>query len=103
MKENKTELKPCPFCGGEVDIENISTEDEQYYMVSCKKCGAAICFGDKSETQVGAIEAWNKRAFDYETANHISQFLQDAGYDDASKTVDCVFDLQEDENEKIYY
>lgn len=93
MKENKTVLKPCPFCGGEADIEDISTEDEQYYMISCKKCGASACFGDKSETQVGAVEFWNKRAFDFDTANKVSQFLQDSGYEEASKAVDCEFEL----------
>ena len=58
------ELKPCPFCGGEVKIEDISDEDGPYFMIACsnKACGAAASFGDKSETEEGATEAWNTRA-----------------------------------------
>ena len=50
---SKIKLKPCPFCGSEATIEDISTEDEYYFMIQCQneKCGAAVCFGDESETQ----------------------------------------------------
>ena len=60
----KIELKPCPFCGAKVAIEDISTEDETYFMIQCEnqKCSAAACFGDESETQEGAARAWNRRA-----------------------------------------
>ena len=56
-------LKPCPFCGAQVSIDDISTRYESYYMVQCenKKCNAAACFGDESETQEGAARAWNRR------------------------------------------
>ena len=58
------ELKPCPFCGGKVIIEDISTEDEEYYMIQCTKeeCSASACFADYSTTKKGAAEAWNRRA-----------------------------------------
>ena len=91
MKENKTELKPCPFCGGEAEI--VDTGDlygHCEYSVSCTSCN---CNTDWLTNKKEAVQAWNKRAFDYETADHISSFLQDNGYDDASKAVDCVFDL----------
>ena len=56
-------LKPCPFCGSKkVAIDDISTEDENYFMIQCEKCFAAACFGDESETQEGAARAWNRRA-----------------------------------------
>lgn len=45
-------LKPCPFCGGQADIENIGSgevEDEYFNMISCEECGASACFGDDSE------------------------------------------------------
>lgn len=57
-------LKPCPFCGGQADIENIGSgevEDEYFYMISCEECGASACFGDDSETKDGAISKWNRR------------------------------------------
>lgn len=62
--ENKRELKPCPFCGGKARIEDISTEDEKYYMMQCTndECGASACFGDHSTSKSKAIAAWNRRA-----------------------------------------
>lgn len=44
---------------------------------------------DKQET----IEACNKRVFDYDAANIISEFLQSSVYEYASKAVDREFDL----------
>ena len=61
MKQNK--LKPCPFCGSEVYIENILDDiGDAYYMVQCKnddKCGASSCFGECTKKEV--IERWNNR------------------------------------------
>lgn len=38
----KTKLKPCPFCGGEVEI--VDYTDRMYgfwdYKIKCKKCSA---------------------------------------------------------------
>ena len=70
---NSQELKPCPFCGEEkVQIEDISSEDEQYFMIQCsnEKCSAATCFGDTSENKNKAIEAWNRRTADVEPVKH---------------------------------
>ena len=53
---SKTELKPCPFCGGEA---------RRYYGgydshgVACKKCTAKI-YGYASKAS--ATRAWNRRA-----------------------------------------
>jgi len=61
-----TELKSCPFCGGEafintpikylVDGELVPAA----YYVNCKKCKASngSCYGEGAEE---AIEAWNRR------------------------------------------
>lgn len=64
--ENTYTLKPCPFCGSPAELDDISTEDEEYYMIACinPDCGAAASFGDKSETKQGAVDAWNKRKED---------------------------------------
>ena len=63
METKKIDLKPCPFCGCKAVIEDISTEDERYYMIQCKneECGASACFGDHSTTKKGTTDAWNKR------------------------------------------
>ena len=60
---SEIKLKPCPFCGAKVAIDDISTEDEDYFMIQCQneECGAAACFGDESETKEGAARAWNRR------------------------------------------
>jgi hypothetical protein len=61
-----TELKPCPFCGGEADIRHehrwISGMNGGYsgtYIV-CKKCCCRTCTYDwEDEDQM--YEAWNRR------------------------------------------
>lgn len=113
MKENKTELKPCPFCGGEARLKQIVSSNGEgrfieVWRVQCHDCDATFNrYGFESifyrndegefifekDGRAEAVEVWNKRAFDYETANKVSRFLQDSGYEEASKAVDCAFDL----------
>lgn len=56
-----TELKPCPFCGGEAEIKHVDWfEPGNYaYGAKCEKCGAESRIGD---TEAEAIAAWNTRA-----------------------------------------
>ena len=54
------ELKPCPFCGGKADFEEI----ERYYgdiswTVMCTQCGARI--GVHSVDKNDVAEEWNRR------------------------------------------
>ena len=73
---NETELKPCPFCGGEKVrmVINLS-----YSEIWCEGCGARITRGltmgkydsfedAKADFGVRALNAWNRRATD-ERAN----------------------------------
>ena len=54
-----SELKKCPFCGGEADIESdISDYGEMRFYVYCKKC---IAEGGWGFSEKEAIELWNKR------------------------------------------
>ena len=53
-----TELKPCPFCGGEA----IARRDETgcRYVVACKECPVIVgnfWYTEKTD----AIKAWNRR------------------------------------------
>jgi len=50
-----TELKPCPFCGGEAEI------DEFPFSIFCMSCFAETK-GCQSVKE--AIEAWNRRVSD---------------------------------------
>lgn len=62
---NNTELKPCPFCGGE---SQRLTCTRLYMMpqyrgrraIVCLRCGVIMLGG----TEGAAIELWNRRATD---------------------------------------
>lgn len=58
-----SELKPCPFCGGEdLEIDHAPTYDVRHpdvYEVHCVECGGR---GGEGWTEAEAIAAWNTRA-----------------------------------------
>ena len=58
VRAGMRELKPCPFCGGEAEIE---MDDCWYwnYHVFCQECKIGT---DYYNTADEAIEAWNRRA-----------------------------------------
>lgn len=56
--KNKTiELKPCPFCGGEAEVDYYY-DDYFSFRIYCKECGIEA-FSDVSRDEV--IKKWNKR------------------------------------------
>lgn len=64
MAEVKKELKPCPFCGGKIKLD-----EDDFYMFCCDKCGAGITFAKELEDGTAtdcnkkeSIEKWNRRA-----------------------------------------
>ncbi len=62
------ELKPCPFCGGEVDICDIGEDkNDHYFMIQCKTptCNASTCFGERGSME-DFVRAWNRRAGEQE-------------------------------------
>ena len=65
-----SELKPCPFCGGnaELSLGRFDGKDTSYVM--CVKCGAQGEFffvSPKYASAERAIRAWNRRAKDEQT------------------------------------
>lgn len=63
MTDNKTSLKPCPFCGSEavrvrsLDRVDPRTERGTRY-IACRK-GCVVSFTNMTERE--AVEAWNRR------------------------------------------
>ena len=53
----KTELKPCPFCGGEV--EKRESPGFHNWWVICKQCHST---SGEHESEKEAVEAWNRRS-----------------------------------------
>ena len=54
--DTMTELKPCPFCGGEAEVWVSNITDRA--IVYCTVCDAQIRIRQNEQE---AIEAWNKR------------------------------------------
>ena len=73
-------LKPCPFCGGDADIKNISKSAKPHWCVICCSCGSRgreVSHGSSArvkdkkrlayfeeEARQWAIGAWNRRSSD---------------------------------------
>jgi len=54
-----TELKPCPFCGGEAIVRETSIGDDYNgFTVECKNCAVDI---GNIDTEEEAIKRWNTR------------------------------------------
>ncbi|MEX6158912.1 Lar family restriction alleviation protein [Providencia manganoxydans] len=53
METNMSELKKCPFCGGEPKIDGYV-----YITIKCRKCRIQSAPRPRDE----AIAAWNRRA-----------------------------------------
>lgn len=59
---SEIKLKNCPFCGSEVELEDIGEDsNDHYYMIACKNssCGSSTCFGEVSKEDF--ISVWNTR------------------------------------------
>lgn len=65
-----TDLKPCPFCGGETSIRYY--KDKYSYYVECNHCMA--CSG-YSSFEDGAVKKWNTRqpAIDWKPIEELTE------------------------------
>lgn len=63
MKNKKTKLGMCPFCGSaDITIHSPSSHGLTLYGVACNECGVRIKRFDEEE----AIAAWNRRIPQYD-------------------------------------
>lgn len=51
------ELKPCPFCGGEVAL---SRNYQGQWRIHCLDCEAIVWVGE-NQHKISVQEAWNRR------------------------------------------
>lgn len=54
-------LKPCPFCGGEASVVNVSYKYEQWFVTCDNDYCTAKPFTTEFDTPQKAIDAWNMR------------------------------------------
>lgn len=58
---NKIKLKPCPFCGGDAEMQQGKYQGLSTFYVSCLGCGAQT---DLEYAGEFAAELWNGRVGD---------------------------------------
>ena len=77
------ELKPCPFCGGEAEIQ-FGACDYNVYQVVCTNDGCNAMNG-WDDTPEQAAEAWNRRADNKpirQSCKSCKQYTPDPNYRD---------------------
>lgn len=101
-----TELKPCPFCGGEGDLYNANVRKPDHdgtkqcnWVVDCSVCNFGNEFENSSEA---AAKAWNTRptedALREENANLLSANRNTKDWYDDLK---CEYDKLKEENARL--
>lgn len=83
-----SELKPCPFCGGEAILESNKLRYGTIYSAYCQKCGAEITGFSEHE----AVAAWNRRAQpdDLLTSTRRAQHMATVDTVEVVRCRDCV-------------
>lgn len=56
--EDEIELKPCPFCGGDAEMQQGKHQGLRIFYVSCFGCGART---DLEYAEEFAADLWNER------------------------------------------
>ena len=57
------DLKPCPFCGKDVELKHYKANGNDWWYIACRNCGIAIdpWMWNTHQTRMEAIEKWNRR------------------------------------------
>jgi len=99
--EQKVQLLPCPFCGGETRTSRHNGDERIGYnitiTISCKSCGASLplvsrhdkndwCTESAQSVTERAITAWNTRQA---ALSHASATAEEGSVDDRGIEPDC--------------
>lgn len=60
-----SELKPCPFCGGEATASFKTTDPKNQFglgWIGCQKCRCFINYYNNIRGLTEATDTWNRRA-----------------------------------------
>lgn len=67
------ELKPCPFCGYEAEVERMGT-NKVSMIITCSFCGCSL---ETGETYLYERMSWNRRDNDTKTVNSPFEMMAD--------------------------
>jgi Lar family restriction alleviation protein len=59
--DDNTDLKPCPFCGGDVRFDKAYSYFRDS-VIYCDGCDMVFTLDDCAASDVDIIKAWNRRA-----------------------------------------
>lgn len=61
--QSDEELKPCPFCGKDVELKHYKANGNDWWYVMCTNCRIAIdpMMWNDHVSKEEAIEIWNRR------------------------------------------
>lgn len=62
----KTELKPCPFCGGKAHYYYERGNDS----IVCEECGAKLTYFDFGDPNDELVKQWNARHIEDDNVNY---------------------------------
>lgn len=82
MNTEQEKLKPCPFCGGQVELETVKSRAGTLYGVVCRNTGnrGCTCAMEQvpSRSAEAAIARWNMRKPEDELRAEIDALREDA-------------------------
>ena len=57
------QLKPCPFCGNDVELKHYKANDNDWWYIACRNCCMAIdpWMWNSGQTKEETIMKWNRR------------------------------------------
>lgn len=59
----KRKLKPCPFCGKDVEVKHYKANGDDWWYVACNHCMIYVdpLFWNDTRTKKEITEIWNRR------------------------------------------